>query len=324
ALAPALAPCEASSARGDAPTTADPAYPEPVFVDATCGGAGHTLALLEDARTRPRTVVAMDRDADAIAWAEDTLRPRADALGVRLVLVHAPFSSLAEVLDDLQITAVSAILADLGVSSHQLDTAARGFSFRADAPLDMRMDRSRGMSAADVLAAIEERELSRILREYGEEEDATRIARAIVAARPRTTAALADTVREAMSARQRRRLGARIHPATRTFQALRIHVNGELDELKRLLDAAPERLRGGGRLAIISFHSLEDRLVKQRFSALSRPPAVPRGLPIPESERPSAAFSLPLGRRGQTPGDLELENNPRSRSSRLRALERCT
>ncbi len=299
----------------------DPANPAlPVFVDATCGGAGHTLAVLEAAR--PGTVIALDRDKDAISWADQQLRLRAEARGVRLELVHTPFSQLAQVLGARGLTAVTAILADLGVSSHQLDTGARGFSFRADAPLDMRMDRSRGPSAAEVLASIDERELSRILRSYGEESDAPRIARAVVAARPTTTSALANVVSEAMSARQRRRLGARIHPATRTFQALRIHVNGELQELEQLLADAPALLAPGGRLAVISFHSLEDRVVKQRFAALSSPPALPRGLPIPESERVQAEFSVPLGRRGQTPGEAELAANPRSRSSRLRVLER--
>ena len=186
----------------------------------------------------------------------------------------------------------------------------------------MRMDRSRGPSAADLLATIDERELSRILRSYGEEPDAPRIARAVIAARPTTTSALANVVSEAMSARQRRRLGARIHPATRTFQALRIHVNGELQELEQLLADAPARLTPGGRLAVISFHSLEDRVVKQRFAKLSSPPPLPRGLPIPESERGRADYSIPLGRRGQTPGEAELSANPRSRSSRLRVLER--
>jgi 16S rRNA (cytosine1402-N4)-methyltransferase len=294
-----------------------------VLVDVTCGGAGHTLALLE--ATRPTTIVALDRDLDAIAWAKHQLHARAAALDVELHIVHAPFSELAQVLDEFGLTRVSAILADLGVSSHQLDQRDRGFSFRGDAPLDMRMDTTRGPTAAEVLAEIGPRDLTRILRDFGDEPDAARIARALVSVRPTTTEALATTTTAAMSAPQRRRLGTRINPATRTFQALRIHVNDELGQLRTLLDCAPERLERGGRFAAISFHSLEDRLVKRRFAALSRPPALPRGLPIQAADAPTAGFALPPNtRKGMTPSEDERAANPRSRRSRLRVLERIS
>jgi len=293
------------------------AAPEGVLVDATAGLGGHTLRLLEE--TRPRLAVLFDRDADALAEAQRRL---ADA-PCPIHFVHAPFSSMTEELAKLGVESVAAIVADLGVSSIQLDRHSRGFSFRGDAPLDMRMDPSRGRTASEVLADIDARALSRVLADYGEEPDAKRIAAAIVAARPTTTKALADAVSNAMSARQRRKLGTRIHPATRTFQALRIHVNDELGELDRLLVDAPSLLMVGGRLGVISFHSLEDRRIKRRFRELSTPPALPPNLPITEAERPPALFSLASGfSRGATPTPEELDANPRSRSARLRVLQR--
>lgn len=286
-------------------------------VDATLGGAGHSAAIRAD--LRPSRLLGLDRDPDAIAEAGRRLGHDA-----RFRAVHAPFSELAATLDALAVGPVAAVLADLGVSSHQLDTHARGFSFQGDAPLDMRMDPTRGPTAADLLATIGEGELAAILRDLGEEPDAGRIARAIVQVRPRTTALLAEVVTNAMSAPQRRNLGKRIHPATRTFQALRIHVNRELDELDRFLADAPERLAIGGRLAIITFHSLEDRAVKRRFAALARAPEPPPGVPILAADLPRPRFRIPEGyRQGLTPTDAELEANPRSRSSRLRVLERA-
>jgi 16S rRNA (cytosine1402-N4)-methyltransferase len=291
---------------------------EATIVDCTLGGGGHSEALLE--RVGAARVIGLDRDPAAIDFASRRLA----GYGDRFCAVHAPFSTVTAVLAGLGVSAVAAVLADLGVSSHQLDRRERGFSFQGDAPLDMRMDTTRGPTAADLLATIDARALARILRDYGEEPDAARIAKAIVSARPTTTAALASTVEAAMSARQRRQIGKRIHPATRTFQALRIHVNRELEELATFLDEAPELLRVGGRLAVITFHSLEDRAVKRRFSALSRAPEPPRGLPIPAAELPTARFLIPKGaRQGWTAGAAELEHNPRSRSARLRVLERA-
>ncbi|MBX7080077.1 MAG: 16S rRNA (cytosine(1402)-N(4))-methyltransferase RsmH [Nannocystaceae bacterium] len=302
-----------------------------VLVDATVGLGGHVLALLESiaqaACAPPRLVVGFDRDPDALAIARSRLGA---VLGARaLVLIDGPFSGLAAQLDEVLAAhagdgaEVVAVLADLGVSSLQLDRGARGFSWRVDAPLDMRMDPRRGRSAADVLGDIDGGALTRILRELGEEPEAPRIAAAIVRARPRTTFALAEVVAAAMSAPARRKLGARVHPATRTFQALRIHVNDELGELDALLAAAPDRLARGGRLGIISFHSLEDRRVKQRFATLSSPPPMPAHVPLREHERPRPAFAIPPEfRGGVTAADDELAHNPRARSARLRVLER--
>lgn len=288
-----------------------------VLVDLTCGGAGHTAALLQ--RIQPRSAVLFDRDAAAL----EAARARLQEAPCELIFVHAPFSSLDEELDRLGVGEVHGILADLGVSSHQLDTGARGFSFRHDGPLDMRMDPSRGRPLSQWLTRMTASELSHVLRDFGEEPDARRIAEAIVLQQPETTSELAETVTEAMSARQRRQLGLRIHPATKTFQALRIMVNDEFGELDAILRAAPRRLGAGGRLAMISFHSLEDRRVKRTFRRLSAPPDLPHGLPIPEHERPTAGFKLVQSfRRGRVAEDREREANPRSRSAKLRVLER--
>jgi len=294
------------------------AHPDASVVDATCGAGGHTAAIL--GRSRPRRVILLDRDPAALAHARTRLSDPPCPLEFR----HARFSGLGAVLDALDEAEVAAIVADIGVSSHQLDAADRGFSFRGDAPLDMRMDPTSGRTAAELLETIDVAELAELLRRFGEEPEARRIARAIVAARPRTTGALASVVEGAMSGRARRALGKRIHPATRTFQALRIVVNGELDELDALLEVGPQRLRVGGRMAVISFHSLEDRKVKRRFGALTRPPAVPKHLPLRADELPKPAFAIPAGipRKGVVAGPEELARNPRSRSARLRVIER--
>ncbi len=288
------------------------------MVDATCGAGGHTLAIL--ARCRPARVILLDRDPDALEHA----RKRLAGAPCPLEFHHTSFSQVGEVLDQLGIDRISALVADLGASSHQFDAGERGFSFRADAPLDMRMDPTRGPTAAEWLARLSLDELTDVLRRFGEEPEARRIASAIIAAHPSTTSELARVVEQAMSARARRQLGKRIHPATRTFQALRILVNAELEELERLLVVGPERLLVGGRMAVITFHSLEDRRVKQSFAGLSRPPEVPRDLPIPADQLPRASFAIPAGfpRKGVEPSRAEIERNPRARSSRLRVLER--
>jgi 16S rRNA (cytosine1402-N4)-methyltransferase len=289
--------------------------PRGVYVDATCGAGGHIEAVLE--RFAPERVVAFDRDETALERA----RARLSAVQTPILFVHAPFSALGPTLAEHGIQPAG-ILADLGVSSMQLDQGPRGFSFRADAPLDMRMDQSRGKTAAELLTELDVPALTRILREYGEEPDAPRIARALLEAQPKTTGALAQVVTDAMSHRQRRKLGLRIHPATRTFQAIRIHLNDELGELDTLLDDGANALAVGGRLAIITFHSLEDRRVKQSFRRRSKPADTLPGLPIPESER-QAPYAIPKPfSKGVTASADETDHNPRARSARLRVLER--
>src|SRR5690606_5717595 len=293
------------------------AGPTAILVDATCGLAGHVSALLRAAQ--PGRVIAFDRDPHALARARRRL---ADA-PCRVDFVAAPVAQLVPELDRLAVDQVDAILADLGVSSLQFDSAERGFSLRRDAALDMRMDPSQGETAAELIARVDRDALTRILREFGEEPDARRIATAIVERRPQRTLELARVVEEAMSAPQRRKLGLRIHPATRTFQALRIAVNAEFDELDRLLSDAPSRLAPGGRLAMISFHSLEDRRMKQRFRELATPRGLPAGVPLRAEELPRAEFSIPSEfAKGLVPTAAEIDRNPRSRSARLRVLER--
>lgn len=270
-----------------------------LFVDCTVGLGGHSRALLEAGASR---VIALDRDQDALRLAGLALA----GFGDRVELVHADYRELDRVLDERGIPAIEGALADLGVSSLQLDAEGRGFSFRRDEPLDMRMDRSRGPSAADLLAGVDEVSLANLIFEYGEERYSRRIARAIVGARQQapleTTAALAQIVRRAVPHRG----WQRIDPATRTFQAIRIWVNEELSGLDRFLAAAVDRLRAGARLAVMAFHSLEDRIVKHAFRAL---------------EKGSEALRI-VTRRPVTPGEAEIEQNPRARSAKLRAIER--
>lgn len=292
------------------------------YVDLTLGGGGHAREICT--RFAPARVWAFDRDREALAAGGTALQAVVDGED-QLELVHAPFSQLRQHMMLAAVEGVDAILADLGVSSHQLDAAGRGFSFRGDAPLDMRMDRSRGHTAAELLDELELDELTAILRDYGQEPDARRIAQAIYDTRPRTTFALAQTVRDAMSARQLRKLGRRVNPATRTFQALRIAVNREFDELDTLLAEAPELLRPGGRLAVITFHSLEDGRVKSAFRRRTRVEQPPAGLPVAAADLPQADFVIPRGlARGVDPTPEETKQNPRARSARLRVLERRT
>jgi 16S rRNA (cytosine1402-N4)-methyltransferase len=270
-----------------------------LFVDCTVGLGGHARALLEAGATR---VIGLDRDLDALARARETLAPWAD----RVELVHADYRAIEHVLDQRQIDRVDGTLADLGVSSMQFDEPGRGFSFQRDEPLDMRMDRSTGDTAAALIARSTERELADAIYQFGEERLSRRIARAIVEARDEapidTTGRLAAIVRRA----QPRRGYTRIDPATRTFQALRIWVNQELDRLDRFVEAAARRLRRGARLVVIAFHSLEDRIVKHTLRALQRDGLV-----------------QVLTKRPMVPRDEEVARNPRARSAKLRAAERA-
>lgn len=274
-----------------------------VFVDCTLGGGGHAGALLAAADC---TVIGLDRDPAALAAAKAAHA----AFGDRLVPVRASFSELGQVLDRLGHPRVDGILADLGVSSHQLDTAERGFSFRTSGPIDMRMDPAAELSAATLVNEWSEADLADVIRRYGEERQAGRVARALVAGRPWTdTRALAEAVAKAVGGKP-----GRIHPATRTFQGLRIAVNDELGELESLLAQTLDRLKAGGRVAIISFHSLEDRLVKRFFDA-----AAGKGRPRDAWGNPIGPVHLRVLPPVVPPED---DPNPRARSARLRSAVR--
>jgi 16S rRNA (cytosine1402-N4)-methyltransferase len=284
------------------------------LVDATLGGAGHATALLE-AHAQLK-VLGVDQDPDALAAAG----ARLERFGARARTARARFDSLAEVVAD-EVPAgepVVGALFDLGVSSPQLDRADRGFSYRLDAPLDMRMDPDAPRSADDVVNRYAEADLARVLRVYGDERFATRIAKAVVAARPvHTTGELAELVRNAIPAAARRKGG---HPAKRTFQAIRIEVNEELDVLPVALDAAIEVLAPGGRIAVLSYHSGEDRIVKAVLrEAETGGCTCPPGLPCVCGATPTLRL---LRRGGRTPSAAELERNPRSESARLRSAEK--
>jgi 16S rRNA (cytosine1402-N4)-methyltransferase len=288
-----------------------------IYVDGTFGAGGYTSALLNAADCK---VVAIDRDPQAISAG----RYLEERFGGRLMLIEGRFGELLHHLSLRGITAVDGVVLDVGVSSMQLGTPERGFSFALDGPLDMRMDGMNGAeSAADVVNTFPEQALARIIAVYGEENRARPIARAIVAARklaPITrTLELSEVVMRAAGAGARRQA---IHPATRTFQALRIHVNDELMELARVLHAAEHLLRAGGHLAVVSFHSLEDRIVK-RFFALrgGRAPGVSRHLP--QNAAPLPSFEV-VSRTPRRPSQKEIEHNPRARSARLRAGRRTS
>jgi len=270
-----------------------------LFIDCTVGLGGHSRALLEAGADR---VLGLDRDPSALAIARQTL----SAFGERVELVHADYRELDRVLGERGIDGVSGTLADLGVSSMQLDEEGRGFSFRRDEPLDMRMDRTQGPSAADLLRDVAEGELADVIYQFGEERHSRRVARAIVRARAETpidtTGRLAAIVRRAVPHHGYQR----IDPATRTFQALRIWVNRELDGLDAFLERAARRLLAGARLAVITFHSLEDRIVKHTFRAIAK-----------ADEQLGIVTRRPL-----SAADAEVERNPRARSAKLRAIER--
>jgi 16S rRNA (cytosine1402-N4)-methyltransferase len=285
-----------------------------ILVDATLGLGGHAEALLD---AHPQlTLVGLDRDPNALKLSGERLAKYAG----RVHLVHAVYDEMPEALADLGMSTVDGILFDLGVSSMQLDEADRGFAYAQDAPLDMRMDPTQGVTAADILNTYEARDLARILRDYGEERFAGRIAKAVVNERVKepfsTSARLVELLYSAVPAASRRTGG---HPAKRTFQALRIEVNGELDVLRRAIPAALTALKVGGRIVVESYQSLEDRLVKQAFAELAKS-RTPEGLPV---ELPGHGPEVRLLTRGAEQADeTENEHNPRAASVRLRAAER--
>ena len=293
-------------------------HPGAVYVDGTFGRGGHTRAILDRAAPDGR-VIAVDRDPAAIAAGAALV----EASGGRLTLVHGRFGDLPAILAELGAGPVAGILLDLGVSSPQLDEGARGFSFTREGPIDMRMDPSTGPTALELIHDLSQPELAQVLRELGEERLAAKIARrlkeAARAGELGTTLDLARVVASAFSPGDLRRL--HIHPATRTFQALRIAVNRELDELAAFLAAFPDLLAPGGRCVVVSFHSLEDRQVKRRFRDLAWTSSLPPALAVQAGERVDAVC-VPVTRKAVFADDDEADDNPRARSARLRACER--
>ena len=283
-----------------------------VYVDCTAGGGGHSAEILK--RLENGRLFALDRDPEAIAALKE--RFKGDE---RVTVVRTEFENIRSVLASYGEEHADGVLADLGVSSHQLDTAERGFSFHSDAPLDMRMSKQ-GVSAADLVNSLSERELERIIRTNGEEKFSRSIARAIVRERQKkpveTTLELVEIIKSAMPEAAKRNPG---HPARRTFQALRIEVNGELDRLESSLEEMFSSLCVGGRLSVITFHSLEDRIVKRKFASLCTGCTCPPSFPV------CVCGKTPRGRlvfKSVLPGEQELEANPRSRSARLRSIEK--
>ena len=287
--------------------------PDGLYADCTAGGGGHSNAILDRLSENGR-LVAIDRDPETI----ETLTKRFEGRE-HVSIVNDNFFNIKSILSQFTDEGADGILADLGVSSHQLDDAARGFSFHADAPLDMRMS-MQGMSAADAVNSLSQRELQDIIYRYGEDKFAPRIAAGIVRARAEkpieTTLELAEIVKSSIPAAARREGG---HPARRTFQALRIYVNGELDGLDRAIGDMFDSLKVGGRLAIITFHSLEDRAVKQTFASLCEGCICPPEFPVCVCGRKSRGR---LPQKAAAPSKAELEENPRSRSARLRVIEK--
>ena len=289
--------------------------PDGVYVDGTLGRAGHSLEIVR--RLTTGRLIALDRDETALAAARQRLAEHME----RVTLVHSNFSRLGAVLDELGVDAADGMLFDLGVSSPQLDDASRGFSYKQDAPLDMRMDESAPLTARMLVNTASYEELRRILYEYGEERYAPQIAKAICAARERkpieTTLELAELIRGAMPAKA---LREKQHPAKRSFQAIRIAVNDELGELEPMLDAAEAHLKPGGRLAVITFHSLEDRIVKQKLKDLATGCICPPEFPVCVCGRkPKVRL---VTRKPIVSGDEELAENPRARSAKLRVAEK--
>lgn len=289
--------------------------PEGVYVDGTLGMGGHSEEIAK--RLTTGKLIGIDRDETAIRRAGERLRPYGD----RVQLVHGNFRDTAEILDDLGIEAVDGMLFDLGVSSPQLDESERGFSYMHDAPLDMRMDETDNLNAWFLVNRWPEEKLRRILYDYGEERCAPRIAAAIVREREqreiRTTLQLVEVIRSAMPAAA---LREKQHPAKRTFQAIRIAVNDELEAVRAMMATAPDKLRPGGRIAVISFHSLEDRIVKTGIAARENGCTCPREFPVCTCGFVQTLRSVT--RKPILPSPEEMESNPRSRSAKLRVAER--
>ena len=290
--------------------------PDGVYVDGTLGRAGHSREIVQKLTTG--RLICIDRDMAAIDAAKERLAPWME----RVTLVHGNFADLGEVLREKEIAGVDGMLFDLGVSSPQLDDASRGFSYMQDAPLDMRMDKTAALTAYEVVNAWSYEELRRILFEYGEERYAPAIAKAIVRAREtrpvETTLELVDLIKSAMPPAA---LREKQHPAKRSFQAIRIAVNGELDALPPMLKSATEALNPGGRLAVITFHSLEDRIVKRAMQDMARDCTCPPEFPVCIcGKKPKLKL---LTRKPIVSGEAELEENPRARSAKLRVAEKC-
>ena len=289
--------------------------PDGIYVDGTAGGGGHSYEIAR--RLTTGRLIAIDQDEAAIKAAGLKLAP----LGERATVVRNNFCHIADVLDTLGVDRIDGVLMDLGVSSYQLDTPERGFSYMADAPLDMRMDARQSKNAYEVVNTYSEDELRRILFEYGEERFASRIASRIVREREispiETTGELTALIKSAIPAAARE--GGH-HPAKRSFQAIRIEVNSELDVIRPALEAALDRLKPGGRMAVITFHSLEDRIVKQTFADMASGCTCPRGLPVCVcGKKPQVKV---VSRKPILPDAEELESNPRSRSAKLRVAEK--
>ena len=290
--------------------------PDGIYVDGTLGGGGHAFEVCRRLGPGGR-LIGIDQDQDAIAAASERLAP----FGDRAVIVRSNYRQIQDVLEGLQIGRVDGIYLDLGVSSYQLDTAERGFSYREDAPLDMRMDRRNTQTAADLVNGCDESELYRIIRDYGEEKFAKNIAKHIVKARQEkpieTTGELTEIIKAAIPAKMRATGG---HPAKRTFQAIRIALNHELEVLDQSIDTMIQLLNTGGRLSIITFHSLEDRIVKNRFRENENPCICPPDFPVCVCGRVSRGRVIT--RKPILPSEEELEENKRAKSAKLRVFER--
>lgn len=285
------------------------------YVDCTMGGAGHSSHIVSELNNDGR-LIGIDQDTDALNAAKEKLKDYNN-----VIYVHNNFHNIYDILEELNIEKVDGILMDLGVSSYQLDAGERGFSYMQDAPLDMRMNRDKEFSAYDVINDYSEEDLYRIIKDYGEERFSKRIASFIVKRRNEkpieTTLELVDIIKAAIPAKARR---DGPHPAKRTFQAIRIEVNGELEILDKAIDDSVKKLNSNGRLAIITFHSLEDRIVKNKFRDLENPCKCPKEFPICAcGKKPTVKV---LSRRAIAPTDEEIEVNPRSRSAKLRVLEK--
>jgi len=287
--------------------------PKGIYVDGTLGGGGHSEEILK--RLTTGKLIAIDRDEEAILAAKERLKDYKN-----VIYIKDNFKNIKEILRNLGIEKVDGILLDLGVSSYQLEEVERGFSYMKDAPLDMRMDKTSPFSAYDVVNRYSEKELERVIREYGEEKWASRIAKFIVEERKKgdikTTSQLVEIIKKAIPA-SARRMGP--HPAKRTFQAIRIEVNEELKDLDKALEDMVEVLRGKGRIAVITFHSLEDRIVKNTFKKLENPCTCPPGLPCTCGKQLVIKI---ITKKPILPSKEEVEENPRSRSAKLRVAEK--